>query len=53
LRPWRRCRPVICQISGTVQKWSVDIGAKVKQGDLLAQIDLRSYQAALDQIMSG
>jgi RND family efflux transporter MFP subunit len=41
--------PIYAQISGTVQKWYADIGAKVKQGDLLAQIDPRSYQAALDQ----
>ena len=41
--------PIYAQISGTVQKWYVDIGAKVKQGDLLAQIDPRSYQAALSQ----
>jgi RND family efflux transporter MFP subunit len=41
--------PIYAQISGTVQKWYVDIGAKVKAGDLLAQIDPRSYQAALAQ----
>jgi RND family efflux transporter MFP subunit len=41
--------PIYAQISGTVQKWYADIGAKVKEGDLLAQIDPRSYQAALDQ----
>jgi RND family efflux transporter MFP subunit len=41
--------PIYAQISGTVQKWYVDIGATVKAGDLLAQIDARSYQAALAQ----
>lgn len=41
--------PIYAQISGTVQKWYVDIGAKVKAGDLLAQVDPRSYQAALAQ----
>jgi RND family efflux transporter MFP subunit len=41
--------PIYAQISGTVQKWYVDIGAKVKTGDLLAQIDPRPYQAALAQ----
>jgi RND family efflux transporter MFP subunit len=41
--------PIYAQISGTVQKWYVDIGAHVKTGDILAQIDPRSYQAALDQ----
>jgi RND family efflux transporter MFP subunit len=32
-----------------MQKWYFDIGAKVKQGQLLAQIDPRTYQAVLDQ----
>lgn len=41
--------PIYAQISGTVQKWYVDIGAKVKTGDLLAQIDPRTYEAALAQ----
>ena len=41
--------PIYAQISGTVQKWYVDIGAAVKTGDVLAQIDPRSYQAALSQ----
>ena len=33
-----------------MQKWYVDIGAKVKTGDLLAQIDPRPYQASLDVV---
>jgi len=37
------------QVSGTIQKWFVDIGATVKQGQLLAQIDPRPYEAALAQ----
>lgn len=37
------------QVSGVILKWTHDIGAKVKKGDLLAQIDPRPYQAALDQ----
>ena len=41
--------PIYAQISGTVQKWNVDIGGVVKQGDVLAQIDPRPYQAALAQ----
>jgi RND family efflux transporter MFP subunit len=32
-----------------VQNWLVDIGTPVKAGQLLAQIDPRPYQAALDQ----
>ncbi len=41
--------PIYAQVSGTVQKWYADIGATVKTGDLLAQIDPRSYEAALAQ----
>jgi len=41
--------PIHAQVSGYVQKWYVDIGGKVKKGDLLAQIDPRTYQASLAQ----
>src|SRR4051812_22402664 len=41
--------PIHAQVSGYVQKWFFDIGAKVKKGDLLAQIDPRTYEAALQQ----
>jgi RND family efflux transporter MFP subunit len=41
--------PIFAQVSGYLQKWYFDIGAKVKKNDLLAQIDPRPYQAALDQ----
>jgi len=41
--------PIYAQVSGIVQKWYVDIGTPVKAGQLLAQIDPRTYQAALDQ----
>lgn len=41
--------PIYAQVTGYMQKWYFDIGAKVKKGQLLAQIDPRSYQAALDQ----
>ena len=37
------------QVSGTIQRWHADIGARVKAGQLLAQIDPRPYQAALSQ----
>ncbi|HEY8253885.1 MAG TPA: efflux RND transporter periplasmic adaptor subunit [Rhizomicrobium sp.] len=41
--------PIYAQVSGYVQKWFFDIGAHVKKGDLLAEIDPRSYEAALAQ----
>jgi len=41
--------PIYAQVSGYLQKWYFDIGAKVKKGDLLAQIDPRTYEAALAQ----
>jgi RND family efflux transporter MFP subunit len=41
--------PIYSQVSGYVQKWFFDIGAHVKKGDLLAQIDPRTYEAALAQ----
>jgi RND family efflux transporter MFP subunit len=37
------------QVTGYVKQWLTDIGATVKAGQLLAQIDPRPYQAALDQ----
>lgn len=37
------------QVTGYVQRWYSDIGAEVKEGQVLAQIDPRPYQAALDQ----
>jgi RND family efflux transporter MFP subunit len=40
---------IYAQITGYVQNWFEDIGASVKAGQLLAQIDPRPYQAALDQ----
>ncbi len=41
--------PIFAQIMGYVQKWYFDIGSPVKAGQLLAQIDPRTYQAAVDQ----
>ena len=41
--------PIYAQVSGVLSKWYFDIGAHVKKGQLLAQIDPRTYQAALDQ----
>jgi RND family efflux transporter MFP subunit len=40
---------IYAQITGYVQNWFTDIGTPVKAGQLMAQIDPRPYQAALDQ----
>ena len=40
---------IYAQITGYVQQWFTDIGTPVKAGQMLAQIDPRPYQAALDQ----
>jgi RND family efflux transporter MFP subunit len=44
--------PIYAQVSGYVQAWLVDIGAPVKKGQLLAQIDSRSYEAAYHSAMA-
>jgi len=37
--------PIYARTSGYLQRWHVDIGARVKQGDLLAEIDTRNRPA--------
>ena len=44
--------PIYAQVSGYVQSWLVDIGAPVKKGQLLAQIDSRTYEAAYHSAMA-
>lgn len=41
--------PIYAQVSGYVRKWFFDIGAPVKKGALLLQIDPSTYEAALAQ----
>ena len=41
--------PIFAQTSGYLQKWYVDIGAKVKAGDVLAQIDTPQVDQQLNQ----
>ncbi len=41
--------PIYAQVNGYVKAWHADIGARVKAGDVLAEIDPKPYQAALDQ----
>lgn len=40
---------VASQVSGTVLRWTVDAGATVARGALLAEIDARDYQLARDR----
>lgn len=51
----RNASRLAAEVGGTLRRWTVDVGATVRQGDLLAQIDptdhelaLRQSQAALD-----
>lgn len=41
--------PIYARTSGYLQKWYVDIGARVKQGQLLAEIETPEIQQQLDQ----
>jgi RND family efflux transporter MFP subunit len=49
VQPWINAT-IYAEVSGYVRNWLVDIGTPVKAGQLLAQIDPRPYQAALDQV---
>jgi RND family efflux transporter MFP subunit len=37
------------EVSGRIESWSADVGANVKRGDVLVQIDRTDYQLALDR----
>lgn len=59
IEAWSRA-PIYARVSGYLKKWSVDIGAPVKAGQLLAQIDtpdldqdLRQAQAQLATARTG
>src|SRR5258706_2859967 len=41
--------PIYARTSGYLQRWHVDIGARVKQGDLLAEIDTPEIDHQLRQ----
>lgn len=43
---------VNAQVSGQIQSIHFDEGQEIKAGDLIAQIDPRTYQAALDQALA-
>jgi RND family efflux transporter MFP subunit len=41
--------PIYARASGYLKRWTVDIGARVKEGDLLAEIDTPDLNQELDQ----
>ena len=41
--------PIFAQTSGYLHKWNFDIGAKVKAGDILAEIDTPEIDQQLNQ----
>lgn len=41
------------EVSGTLQRWGADVGATVKRGELLAQIDPRDYELAVQRAQAG
>lgn len=41
------------EVSGTLQRWTADVGASVKRGALLAQIDARDYQLAVQRAQAA
>src|SRR5208282_6452489 len=41
--------PIYAKIAGYVRKWNVDIGARVKQGDVLAELWVPELDAELKQ----
>lgn len=44
--------PIFARASGYVRMWRVDIGARVKKGELLAEIEIPEVQQQLDQARS-
>jgi RND family efflux transporter MFP subunit len=44
--------PIYARTSGYLQRWLVDIGAQVKEGDLLAEIDTPEMNQELAQVRS-
>ena len=38
------------EVAGTVLRWSADTGARVRRGEVLAEIDPADYRLALDRL---
>lgn len=45
--------PIYARVSGYLKRWLVDIGAQVKQGDLLAEIDTPETDEQLNQALAA
>lgn len=41
------------EVSGTLLQWGADVGASVKRGELLARIDPRDYELAVQRAKAG
>ena len=41
------------EVSGTLQRWGADVGSTVKRGELLAQIDPRDYELAVQRAQAS
>lgn len=41
------------EVTGTLQRWGADVGASVKRGELLAQIDPRDYELAVQRAQAN
>lgn len=44
---------ISAEVSGTLQRWGADVGASVKRGELLAQIDPRDYELAVQRAQAN
>jgi RND family efflux transporter MFP subunit len=45
--------PIYAQVNGYLKKWNSDIGAKVKAGDILAEIDTPALDQQLEQAQAN
>jgi RND family efflux transporter MFP subunit len=51
VRPWQETS-IFSRVNGYLKSWLVDIGAQVKEGQLLAEVDVPDLQQQLDQAKS-
>jgi RND family efflux transporter MFP subunit len=51
VKPWQEAS-IFSRVNGYLKSWLVDIGAQVKEGQLLAEVDVPDLQQQLDQAKS-